>query len=124
MDSESLHTAWRSHVEVACDACDARLTEEELTSLLDLPEGLEPTAPRLQRLAQGYCPEPGCASRFYRITLAPAEGIEWNALLDGARNSPPSETEEEAAAARLSLSWRSSPFFCSANGMSTAPSRS
>ncbi len=106
MDSESLHTAWRSHVEVACDACDARLTEEELTSLLDLPEGLEPTALRLQRLAQGYCPEPGCASRFYRITLAPAEAIEWNALLDGARNSPPSEMEEEAAAARLSLSWR------------------
>ncbi len=98
MDGERLHAAWRSHLDVACDACDTRLTEGELTTLLDLPEGAEPSEPRLQRLAQGYCPKPGCAARFYRITLAPAEGLDWKALLDQAEKPPEPEASSVTAA--------------------------
>lgn len=83
LTEEGLHDTWRTNLSVACDACDTRLSEEDLIAVLDLPEGAEPTNPRLQKLAHGYCAKPGCSSRFYRLRIAAAEGIDWAALLDG-----------------------------------------
>ena len=108
LDSERLHATWRSRVDVACEACDTRLTKDELTALLDLPEGADPTAARLLRLSQGYCLNPGCSARFYRLTLAPAEGLDWNALLDAAESQQKAEacattTEDRPANPQSSL---------------------
>jgi hypothetical protein len=93
MEAGRLHATWSARVHVACEACDTNLTEAELTAVLDLPEGAEPTDARLQRLAQGYCPKPGCTSRFYRITLDPAEELDWNALLDASEKPRVPETD-------------------------------
>ena len=89
LTSKRLHAVWRASVVVECDACGTRLSEEDLLAILDLPEGAEPPVGRLQRLAQGYCLKPSCESRFFRITLAPDEDIDWARMLAGGTQAKP-----------------------------------
>jgi hypothetical protein len=81
LTSSRLHAVWRSSVVVSCDACGTRWSEHDLLAVLDLPEGAEPPPGRLVRLSQGYCLKPSCESRFFRITLAPNDDIDWARFL-------------------------------------------
>lgn len=111
LTNDRLHQVWSADVQVTCQACANRLGPEELLAILDLPEGTVPSAPRLVRLSQGYCPNPACDSRFHRLTLTPSEGVDWTALL-AAPESSPAETgvapADTSAAVRhpVSRNWR------------------
>jgi hypothetical protein len=87
---EPLKALFGGKLNVRCDGCDSVLSAEELLVVLDTADGTTPSNAKMQRLSQGYCVKPACNSYFYRITLQPEEGIDWNALLAEAEN-PPSE---------------------------------
>ena len=72
----AIDQAWSAE----CVQCGIRLSGSELLKFREETSD----DPRVERLRMGYCARNACESRFYRVTLAPHEQVNWPALLNPA----------------------------------------
>jgi len=96
-----------SKVEGECLQCGVRMTGEEMGSAFATGRVHSAMNPKQARLIQGYCVRSGCPSRFYRVHLHAAEGVDWDKVAgDGARIQEEESREEEAEMERTKLADR------------------